>query len=312
MENYVSSSYIQDTTSRENSLLVLKTRHIVFHLSNFRFHFFYDIMILASYYGCPLGWSLAEGFCYLLQDKILTWEDADQECKKKGGDLVSIESYAEQEEVYSLMHSGPNCPDGYTLDGANCILVIDDKLTWGDAVDACHEMGAELFMVKSASDQSLLERHMHSKSVWLGGARTNPEDAWVWNDGTNFTYTHWSGNSGDGVGLVYARKSDYKWKKSGNFSDAKAYACRKPQGSDQAPRWIGLSDRASLQTFEWSDGNPVVYTKWGTGMPNTHGEKAACGYINSLYGGWKHSECSDMKVSFYENFKIEQDIYVQR
>ena len=209
---------------------------------------------------------------------------------------MSIQSFAEHEEVYSLLHSGPNCPEGYLLDGINCILVVDDKLPWGPASDACHEMGAELFMVKSAADQKLLVKHMNGKSVWLGGARLDTGTPWVWNDGTNFTYTNWKGDHEGKIGLIYAKQPDYGWKSTEDYSASKPYVCRKPQGSDKAPRWIGLSDKESRQTFKWSDGNPVIYTKWGTGMPNTHGEKSACGYINSLYGGWKHSECSSMKV----------------
>ena len=68
-----------------------------------------------------------------------------------------------------------------------------------------------------------------------------------------------------------------------------------PPGSEQADRWIGLSDRDSLQvaskgqlgnlsleiltyiinlkkvffrqTFAWSDTTPVTFTNWGAGMP---------------------------------------------
>ena len=30
----------------------------------------------------------------------------------KGGDLASMLSFQEQEEVFSIIHSGPNCPEG--------------------------------------------------------------------------------------------------------------------------------------------------------------------------------------------------------
>ena len=44
-------------------------------------------------------------------------------------------------------------------------------------------------------------------------------------------------------------------------------------------RWIGLSDQSSFNTFEWSDGNPVLYTRWAQNNPvnvgNEPGKKIA-------------------------------------
>ena len=54
---------------------------------------------------------------------MLSWEDADTSCKAKGADLVSILSYAEQEEVFSELFSGPNCPNGFFVDGGICFKV---------------------------------------------------------------------------------------------------------------------------------------------------------------------------------------------
>ena len=146
-------------------------------------------------------------------------------------------------------------------------------------------------------------------------------------------------------------------------------------GSEQSDRWVGLSDRDSLQvplfhchhchhnvifiillhissevfsllsvlehffvvplpltipfpiishqTFAWSDETPVTFTNWGTGMPrydrdydydydeeevedndvmsmllSKHaGDGAACVFMDSTDGSWKHSSCSEERAA---------------
>ena len=68
------------------------------------------------------------------------------------------------------------------------------------------------------------------------------------------------------------------------------YSLTFSNGSEVADRWIGLSDRASLQTFGWSDGSPVLYTKWGLGYPITHaGAGPSCVFMLSDRGLWAHA-----------------------
>ena len=69
-------------------------------------------------------------------------------------------------------------------------------------------------------------------------------------------------------------------------------------GSEQADRWIGLSDRSSAQTFTWSDNTIVRYTHWDVGMPNVQsGEGSKCTFMNSLHGGWVLTSCHDTMKS---------------
>jgi Lectin C-type domain len=68
------------------------------------------------------------------------------------------------------------------------------------------------------------------------------------------------------------------------------YSLTFTNGSEARDRWIGLSDRASLQTFGWSDGNPVLYTRWGLGYPITHaGSSPSCVFMLSDMGLWAHT-----------------------
>ena len=79
----------------------------------------------------------------------------------------------------------------------------------------------------------------------------------------------------------------------------------------------------SHQTFAWSDETPVTFTNWGTGMPrydrdydydydeeevedndvmsmllSKHaGDGAACVFMDSTDGSWKHSSCSEERAA---------------
>lgn len=50
--------------------------------------------------------------------------------------------------------------------------------------------------------------------------------------------------------------------------------------------WIGLNDRAVEGTFEWSNGEEVVYTNWKGGEPNDYQSHEDCTEIVSSAGDW--------------------------
>lgn len=58
--------------------------------------------------------------------------------------------------------------------------------------------------------------------------------------------------------------------------------------------WIGLNDLANDRSFEWSDGRPVTYTKWGGSNPN-HSPGEDCVIMYDLNGGtntWHDQPCN--------------------
>ena len=48
---------------------------------------------------CPEGWIMREEFCYLIVEESKIWEHASSECKKKGGNLVSIHNKEENDFI---------------------------------------------------------------------------------------------------------------------------------------------------------------------------------------------------------------------
>ncbi|KAM4859204.1 lymphocyte antigen 75 isoform 2-T2 [Thomomys bottae] len=55
---------------------------------------------------CDGGWLPNNGFCYLLAEESVSWDEAHMNCKAFHGDLISIHSLAEVEVVVTKLHSG--------------------------------------------------------------------------------------------------------------------------------------------------------------------------------------------------------------
>ncbi|CAH3165946.1 unnamed protein product, partial [Porites evermanni] len=53
---------------------------------------------------CPLGWVRFNGYCYLVNSSIQTWQNAQMYCKELGGNLVKINSKEENEFVLNLVN----------------------------------------------------------------------------------------------------------------------------------------------------------------------------------------------------------------
>ena len=50
---------------------------------------------------CPYKWKPFEGNCYLHLEKRGIWEDQNQRCQKKGGNLTSVHSQAEENFIFN-------------------------------------------------------------------------------------------------------------------------------------------------------------------------------------------------------------------
>lgn len=55
--------------------------------------------------------------------------------------------------------------------------------------------------------------------------------------------------------------------------------------------WLGLSDQRVEGTFEWADGEPLVFSRWGSGEPNDSGGREDCAQLVPWNGLWNDLDC---------------------
>jgi hypothetical protein len=77
-------------------------------------------------------------------------------------------------------------------------LIRSPSRTWAESQLACQTLGAHLAIITSADEQAVvagLQDGTEVSTAWMGGSDQAAEGAWVWVDGSAFSYTNW--NSGE-------------------------------------------------------------------------------------------------------------------
>uniref|UniRef100_UPI003AB09ACE immune-related, lectin-like receptor 4 n=1 Tax=Centroberyx gerrardi TaxID=166262 RepID=UPI003AB09ACE len=105
---------------------------------------------------CEEDWEPHRGMCYHFYNKKLTWNESRQNCKKKGGDLVKIDSEDEQRFLELTLRKK---------------MATDEDKFWIGLTDSKKE--SDWLWV----DDTRLE--MSSLSFWSGTEETNEPDNWT-------------------------------------------------------------------------------------------------------------------------------------
>jgi hypothetical protein len=64
--------------------------------------------------------------------------------------------------------------------------------------------------------------------------------------------------------------------------------------------WIGLSDEQTEGVFQWLDGDPLTYSNWAPGEPNSQGEDEDAGEIMVSGGQWNDESVDATRVAIVE------------
>lgn len=92
-----------------------------------------------------------------------------------------------------------SAPDG------SCLVFVSTPATYANARTACMGMNAHLAYLKTAAVDTFAEAFIGAVDTWIGGNDIATEMAFVWDDGTAFSFTNWhtgEPNSG-GTGATY-------------------------------------------------------------------------------------------------------------
>ncbi|XP_070537335.1 macrophage mannose receptor 1-like [Ptychodera flava] len=261
---------------------------------------------------CPLGHLEHNGKCYSFNGKdiMVTWAAARGNCRSRGpgADLVAIHSRELQafltsymrEMNYSLwiglndrksegvwrwtdgsevnyLNWAPNEPNGETEENC-CEISPGFGGLWNDW--KCSESAA--FICQEEKDP-------HG-SPSTGTTCDNPDYLPHWNGCYRIIpgfYTHEEAEQlcvADDAMLVSIED---------NFENAFIEYQMLAHGN---PVWLGLSDKKQTGVFKWSDGSPVMYTRWGQDEPS-QGSNEGCVQMKTD-GFWDDTYCLSTASAF--------------
>ncbi|XP_066441111.1 macrophage mannose receptor 1-like isoform X2 [Eleutherodactylus coqui] len=96
----------------------------------------------------------------------------------------------------------PTCPHNWTSSDHACYKFYSaenyDKKTWFEARDFCRTIGGDLVSItdKEEEEEAVLTAmrryyEVFYKSVWTGLVRSNPDEGFMWSDGSPLSYENW-------------------------------------------------------------------------------------------------------------------------
>ena len=84
--------------------------------------------------------------------------------------------------------------DAHQTDGqGNCFVFFATPMLYADAKAACEALPAHLATVEDQAQETIIEG-LRTVDAYLGATDLATEGAFVWQDGTPVTYTHWRAN----------------------------------------------------------------------------------------------------------------------
>uniref|UniRef100_A0A671TZF3 Mannose receptor, C type 1b n=1 Tax=Sparus aurata TaxID=8175 RepID=A0A671TZF3_SPAAU len=248
---------------------------------------------------CSSPWIPYNGHCFQLQRTLQTWSNAQKECRKEGGDLVSVRNvedhsfvisqlgYASTDELWiglndirteGLFDWSDHSPVTFTswefgkpsvsTGAEDCVIIAGEKGNWGDR--SCDEQHGFICMKQSSTDSTGDEGwKKHGSYCYFVGTETKTFDEAKDDCEASGSYLADVSNGVDNaflVSLVGLRPEKYFW--------------------------LGLSNQKNIDEFMWTKGNSVRFTHWNTGMP---GYSQGCVAMTTgvLAGLWDLLPCTN-------------------
>uniref|UniRef100_A0A3Q1GW30 Mannose receptor, C type 1b n=1 Tax=Acanthochromis polyacanthus TaxID=80966 RepID=A0A3Q1GW30_9TELE len=257
---------------------------------------------------CSTHWIPYNGHCFQLFRTALSWSDAQKQCRKDEGDLVSIRNVEDQSFVISQLGYASNDElwiglndrrteglfdwsdhstvsftsweygkPAVTTDQSDCVLMRGESGNWADR--ACTDKHGFICMKTSASEPS--------------------GDEGPQNIGCN---TGWK-KHGSYCYFVGTQTKTFNEAKE-DCESSGSYMADVSTGVDNAflvslvglrPEkhfWLGLSNQKNIDFFEWTNANSVKYTHWNTHMPG-HQQGCVAMATGRFAGLWDVLPCTN-------------------
>uniref|UniRef100_A0A8D0CM87 Mannose receptor, C type 1b n=1 Tax=Sander lucioperca TaxID=283035 RepID=A0A8D0CM87_SANLU len=259
---------------------------------------------------CSAPWIPYNGHCFHLHRATQTWSDAQRECRKEDGDLVSIRNVEDQSFVISQLGFGTSdelwiglndrkteglfdWSDHSTVsftswefgkpsvstDTEDCILIRGENGNWADR--SCDEKHGFICMKQSATESTGDEVDVdigckagwkrHGSYCYFVGTETKTFDEAKEDCKTSDSYLADVSNGVDNAFLV-------------------SLVGVRPEKYF----WLGLSNQKDIDQFVWTNTDSVRFTHWNAEMP---GYKKGCVAMTTgiLAGLWDLLPCTNQE-----------------
>ncbi|XP_007252805.3 macrophage mannose receptor 1 [Astyanax mexicanus] len=265
------------------------------------------------------GWEQYGSNCYKLNSQLRkSWIAARTDCVMEGGDLVSIQSAAEQQYVISrLDHSPLDMWIGYSTlkcTTLSCQIQVDGTtFSWSDSSSSSYtnwpngqpdltdkQNGVCASMIKDAGDEyGKWKTHVcryERPYLCKRGLNTICPEGWLSFGGNcylvvsnNYLLTSWHQafsrcNSMNGK-LLTITSEDEQFFINAQLPDLHQV--------DIPDVWIGISDMAQDGAFKWVDNTDIQFSNWNSGFPKNTEVYWDCGQIftGNYAGKWETTNC---------------------
>ncbi|KAJ0011983.1 hypothetical protein NQD34_012958 [Periophthalmus magnuspinnatus] len=248
---------------------------------------------------CASPWIPYSGHCFHLHREAKTWSDAVKDCRKEGGDLISIRHVEDQSFVISqlgyaatdelwiglndqrteglfewidqspvLFSTWQYGEPSVSGDLEDCVLMTGEKGNWADR--SCEEKHGFICMKQSSHEPTGEENwKRHGSYCYFVGTETKTFDEANNDCKRTDSYLADVSNGVDNaflVSLVGIRPEKYFW--------------------------IGLSNMVDIDRFAWTNTDQVRFTHWNANMP---GYEQGCVAITTgvMAGLWDLLPCTN-------------------
>ncbi|KAK6180708.1 hypothetical protein SNE40_008709 [Patella caerulea] len=263
--------------------------------------------------GTKWEWVPATQHCYRFSEDSLNWSDARLECRRDGGNLLSITSTSEQHYItdhiaareLSYIWIGLNdmsragfwqWSDNSTLTSLNwikgepdnsgeCVAIITTQPGWIDL--PCHYQKKYICKKPGPSGTVSTLPVITTSPASVQGCGPSWEASVI----TNTCYMF----SDKSLNWMNAR--DDCRSMGGDLLSVTSkieqnYIRDRINEQNMALIWIGLNDLNTTGIWRWADGAPLNYVTWGTGFPQIEkGDGRDCVSINTEKDGWSNWDC---------------------
>ncbi|XP_034143332.1 C-type lectin domain family 17, member A-like [Esox lucius] len=113
--------------------------------------------------------------------------------RKKGvaGQQSERDQLKRKIELLNKIREGP-CPKGWIKFESKCYYNTTLKKTWEESRQDCIARGADLVIINSREEQSLINQlYVPGNDAWIGLTDSDTEGTWIWVDGSPLTSAFW-------------------------------------------------------------------------------------------------------------------------